>query len=185
MKSAAYLRKMNGSICNLEHLIRQFPREWLYFERRMRTMGLYSHEEPIFETFVDAEGSISEELVQEIRLWASNRTQTVARTIRGALTYHLALKHRFRWLEEELRTRKDQKMSTRYVVSASTSCGLCGSFRVVAVEPSTTHLRLSDLVELVISAQTYGNDGDDAGTASHTHTLPSRQINRRDGEMVF
>mmetsp|Transcript_34294 Transcript_34294/g.67520 ORF Transcript_34294/g.67520 Transcript_34294/m.67520 type:complete len:1579 (+) Transcript_34294:43-4779(+) len=101
MKGEGYLKeKKNGGCTNLEHLINKYPKEWVNFERRMRSGGLYSDGLPLLQHFL-TQTNVAHSLVQEIRLWASFRTQTVARTIRGALTYHKALEMRFGWLREE------------------------------------------------------------------------------------
>ena len=99
---------------NLEHLVTNFPDEWANFEQRMK----YKHGCLLYD-FLDEEtaapGAHSDRfkpnaktLGLQIRLWASypfiehvnyysltrikHRSQTVARTIRGAISYHKAVR---------------------------------------------------------------------------------------------
>ena len=99
MKSGAFLREATGSSANLDLLVQQHPDEWANFEHRMRARGLVSAAvQDIRTAFL--EGLVNAELDAEVRLWASYRTQTVGRTIRGALEYHRALKRRLGWARE-------------------------------------------------------------------------------------
>eukprot|EP00026_Physarum_polycephalum_P000175 Phypoly_transcript_00175.p1 GENE.Phypoly_transcript_00175~~Phypoly_transcript_00175.p1 ORF type:complete len:1332 (+),score=195.82 Phypoly_transcript_00175:2237-6232(+) len=92
------LKAKSGTLSNLEHLVTNFPDEWANFEQRMK----YKHGCLLYD-FLDEEtagpGAHSERfkpnarvLSMQIRLWASYRSQTVARTIRGAISYHKAVR---------------------------------------------------------------------------------------------
>jgi hypothetical protein len=108
------MQAKSGSLSNLEHLVTNFPDEWANFEQRMK----YKHGCLLYD-FLDEEsvsGANSERFKQnarflalQIRLWASyqyyffyfltliltyttHRSQTVARTIRGATSYHKAVR---------------------------------------------------------------------------------------------
>lgn len=72
---------------NLAFIISQFPDEWSFFAERLHSMNRISEpdEQLLFDSFMD--GSLPEALEIEVRLWASMRMQTVARTVVGALRY--------------------------------------------------------------------------------------------------
>jgi len=135
LQSEVYLKKMNGDTSNLEHLIRKFPREWLYFERRMRSTGLHREAQNLLDHFLLEGNTLSPEAVMEVREWASNRTQTVGRTIRGALVAHEAINCRLKWLQEEISSNNNGE--------------------------TPLSLLLADMIELSVSAQTYGTKGND------------------------
>ncbi|XP_027349003.1 callose synthase 3-like isoform X2 [Abrus precatorius] len=63
----------------LFYLQKIFPDEWSNFLQRVKS------------TEEDIKGSESDELVEELRLWASYRGQTLTRTVRGMMYYRKAL----------------------------------------------------------------------------------------------
>jgi len=81
----------DGVNTNLAFIISQFPDEWIFFAKRLALQGYI--EEPnahdLFKKFMKRK--LKEELVLEIRFWAALRTQSVAKTIIGALQYERAL----------------------------------------------------------------------------------------------
>jgi len=132
MLSAAFLRSKSGSHSNIEYLVEKYSDEWEFFETRMIEKNIYTPQSNksnvLLKNFIRNK-NLSDELVVEIRLWASFRAQTVARTIRGALEYHDALRVRLRWVDEA-----DSKSSAS----------------------SESKFGLADMVELLIAPQLYG-----------------------------
>lgn len=147
MNSAAYLRQQTGEQSNLEHLIDKQADSWRLFEKRMVDEGLFevqpgSEDDGVCllsEFLGERKDEMSTRLVDEIRLWASYRNQTVGRTIRGALVYHEALQLRLKWARAEEKAASTVSLSDMDKYSQS-------GFQV----------KLHDMVELVIAAQTYG-----------------------------
>lgn len=156
LQSTEFLRTLTGDLANLQHLIKKHPQEWLYFEQRMLATKLYiprgNANSRLLTDFLSQSCWLSEDVVDEVRLWASYRSQTVARTIRGALVYHDALKVRLGWLTEDLDSDEEKTGEARFGLK----------------------LKLADLVELIVSAQTYGGQGNEAA-----------QERRRDLEFVL
>lgn len=128
MLSQVFLIGKSGNGSVLEQYIMKHTSEWMVFEQRMKDCELYDDDgdgtRSLLRDFI--RGSCSPDLVQEIRLWASFRAQTLARTIRGAISYHEALATRLKWAKQD--------------------------------EDRSFKLQIGDLVELVISAQTYAHD---------------------------
>lgn len=149
MNSAAYLREKTGALTNLEHLIEKQADSWRLFQKRMVDEGIFQVEagaeeqdgKLLLKAFLEQKASVSEQLVNEVRLWATYRNQTVGRTIRGALVYHEALQLRLKWAKEEAKGHAEQ--------SSNSLADLDG-------QSSGFQVKLHDMVELVIAAQTYG-----------------------------
>lgn len=76
---------------NLAFIISQFPEEWMFLAKRLFHEGRIeqpnSHE--LYKSFMKRK--LREELVIEVRLWAAMRTQSVAKTVVGALQCARAL----------------------------------------------------------------------------------------------
>ncbi|CAJ1407050.1 unnamed protein product [Effrenium voratum] len=81
----------DGVNSNLAFIISQFPEEWMFLAKRLFQEGLLeqpnSHE--LYKSFMKKK--LREDLVIEVRLWAAMRTQSVAKTVVGALQYGKAL----------------------------------------------------------------------------------------------
>eukprot|EP00929_Paragymnodinium_shiwhaense_P059585 TRINITY_DN29837_c0_g1_i1.p1 TRINITY_DN29837_c0_g1~~TRINITY_DN29837_c0_g1_i1.p1 ORF type:complete len:1248 (+),score=277.75 TRINITY_DN29837_c0_g1_i1:240-3983(+) len=100
--SEKFLREDDGRSTNLAFMISQGEDEWANFAEKQQ-MG--SHE--LYAAFVNGDlrersetflqtGDFErhkeiEDLILEVRLWASNRSQTLARTVLGAIRYHEVL----------------------------------------------------------------------------------------------
>lgn len=76
------LRKSDGINTNLGFQISMCPDEWASFSQRMGCTG----PRDLFDHFMSPK-EMDPELEMEVRLWASMRSQTVVRTIVGALQY--------------------------------------------------------------------------------------------------
>lgn len=89
-----------GGKSMLEHLVITYEKEWDNFCQRIGSLEKDSLEkdpptpERLLKDFLCKEKFDTESpgCVEEIRRWASFRSQTVSRTIRGAVSYHKALK---------------------------------------------------------------------------------------------
>lgn len=80
---AVYLQAEDGK--NLRWIIGKYPREWQYLTARLS-------EKDLVNRFVgNSQPPVTQQAVQEIRVWASMRSQTVLRTVNGAVNYHIAL----------------------------------------------------------------------------------------------
>ncbi|ERN06585.1 callose synthase 12 [Amborella trichopoda] len=77
-KEQLHIENEDG-ISILFYLQRIFPDEWLNFLERMRREGMKD------------QGELWGERVRDLRLWASYRGQTLARTVRGMMYYYKAL----------------------------------------------------------------------------------------------
>ena len=71
---------------NLKWIIGKYKREWMHLTLRLSETNLVNR-------FVDesVSPSVSPQARQEVRVWASMRSQTVLRTVQGAVNYHIAL----------------------------------------------------------------------------------------------
>jgi len=85
INSEEMLRDSDGVNTNLGFIISLYPDEWDYFAQ-----GLGWDPYNLYIQFVDSVG-IDHKLTMEVRMWAAKRSQTVARTIVGAMKYHEAL----------------------------------------------------------------------------------------------
>ncbi|CAK8997190.1 unnamed protein product [Durusdinium trenchii] len=81
--SKKFLRDEDGTNTNLAFIISQFPDEWRFFCDRHS----YSVKD-MYNAFMGSSGQeLSSSLCMEVRMWASMRSQTVARTVVGAMQY--------------------------------------------------------------------------------------------------
>lgn len=82
--SKQFLEDEDGVNTNLGFIISQFPEEWRFFCERHS----YSAKD-MYEAFMgrDQSEALSPKLCMEVRMWASMRSQTVARTVVGAMQY--------------------------------------------------------------------------------------------------
>jgi hypothetical protein len=93
---ASYLRNSEDKkLSNLQFLVLKYTREWENFHERMQQM--FGDEAPssapkLLDMFLDPKDILAPALVDEVRLWASMRGQTLFRTVRGAFTYRMALR---------------------------------------------------------------------------------------------
>jgi len=85
LNSERFLREKDGVNTNLGFIISQYPDEWRFFAQ-----GLGRDPKELYIQF-DEGVAIDCKTIMEIRMWAANRSQTVARTIVGAMQYHSAL----------------------------------------------------------------------------------------------
>ena len=71
---------------NLKWIIGKYKREWMHLTLRLSETNLVNR-------FVDesVSPSLSPQARQEVRVWASMRSQTVLRTVQGAVNHHIAL----------------------------------------------------------------------------------------------
>jgi len=81
----------DGVNSNLAFIISQFPDEWIYLAERLFSSRMM--EDPgshrLYKKFMS--GHLSMEVEEEVRIWAMLRTQSVGRTVVGALQYGQAL----------------------------------------------------------------------------------------------
>lgn len=137
MLSMDYLRDRNGDLTNLEHMIHlsTYSSEWNHAQDRFRKAWDEETKFDMLQAFLelplDEESytDMEKAMVYEVRLWASMRAQTLIRTIRGALSYHDALRQRFSCFQR----------------SDGSPCDL-------GEGPN-----LGNFVELIIAHQTYGD----------------------------
>lgn len=81
--SEAFLKEENG--INLRWVIGKYRKEWEHLTARLSEKNLLNR-------FIGVDlPPVSTQALQEIRLWASMRSQTVLRTVQGAVNYHIAL----------------------------------------------------------------------------------------------
>lgn len=91
-----YLINMDKkSITNIEFLTQKYRGEWKNFHERMTRMFFNKPMFPatpadLLESFLADQ--LDNEIIDEIRLWASLRGQTLYRTVRGTLSYRMALR---------------------------------------------------------------------------------------------
>lgn len=78
------LKEEDGVQSNLAFIISQYPGEWEFFAIRFGKTAT-----DMYASFI--EGVLSAEHVLEVRFWAAMRSQSVARTVAGALRYHEVL----------------------------------------------------------------------------------------------
>jgi len=82
--SKQFLQDEDGMNTNLAFIISQFPEEWQFFCDRHN----YSVKD-MYDAFIGGENgkALSSHLCMEVRMWASMRSQTVSRTVVGAMQY--------------------------------------------------------------------------------------------------
>eukprot|EP00931_Biecheleriopsis_adriatica_P011650 TRINITY_DN11272_c0_g1_i1.p1 TRINITY_DN11272_c0_g1~~TRINITY_DN11272_c0_g1_i1.p1 ORF type:complete len:2747 (-),score=476.15 TRINITY_DN11272_c0_g1_i1:166-8406(-) len=79
----AFLQAQDGA--NLRWIIMKYPKEWERLTARLAESNLLNR-------YVGkAQPNVSDKTRIEVRLWASMRSQTVMRTVQGAVNYHIAL----------------------------------------------------------------------------------------------
>lgn len=92
----SYLINMDKkTISNIEFLTHKYKKEWKNFHERMGRMFFNKQMFPptpddLLESFLSEQ--LDNEICDEIRLWASLRGQTLYRTVRGTLSYKMALR---------------------------------------------------------------------------------------------
>ncbi|CAJ1449015.1 unnamed protein product [Effrenium voratum] len=80
--SKQFLQDEDGVNTNLGFIISQFPEEWEFFcERHGYTV------KDMYKAFLSRDSPMDPTLCMEVRMWASMRSQTVARTVVGAMQY--------------------------------------------------------------------------------------------------
>eukprot|EP00931_Biecheleriopsis_adriatica_P075897 TRINITY_DN4966_c0_g1_i1.p1 TRINITY_DN4966_c0_g1~~TRINITY_DN4966_c0_g1_i1.p1 ORF type:complete len:2275 (-),score=375.89 TRINITY_DN4966_c0_g1_i1:31-6855(-) len=81
----------DGVNTNLAFIISQFPDEWIFLAKRLFAEGALEgpNAHDLFKAFVKRK--LRDPLIVEVRLWAAMRTQSVAKTVVGALQYERAL----------------------------------------------------------------------------------------------
>lgn len=104
-----YLKQYTGVRNNLAHIISEHQSQWTHFVRRVDQKSL-------LKKFLN--GKCSPEIIEKIRLWSSERAQTVARTIRGALAYHDALKLYLQIYADENTCKLELKDMVELVIAA-------------------------------------------------------------------
>lgn len=77
----ASLRENDGVNTNLGFIISQYPGEWALFAQKHGYNG-----KDVYKAFMNSK--VSATLSMEVRLWASMRSQTIVRTVAGAMQYH-------------------------------------------------------------------------------------------------
>jgi len=81
----------DGRNSNLSFIISQFPDEWIFLAERLHSQGLLedtsSHR--LYKRFMGE--ALAPEAEEEVRIWTMLRTQSVGRTVVGALQYGEAL----------------------------------------------------------------------------------------------
>jgi len=90
INDARSLRDSDNVNTNLAFIISEYPKEWDHFAARM----LGGRENPglsnkLYHDFI--EDKLDATATLEVRFWAAMRSQTVARTIAGAMQYHTLL----------------------------------------------------------------------------------------------
>lgn len=83
--------KGDGLNTNLYFIISQFPDEWVCLAVRLQIDAVELYSNFMRNQGMDATGPDGDTIEEEIRFWAAMRTQSVAKTVIGALQYHLAL----------------------------------------------------------------------------------------------
>ncbi|CAJ1337857.1 unnamed protein product, partial [Effrenium voratum] len=78
-----FLQGNNGA--NLKWIIMKYPQEWQRLTARLAETNL------LLRYLGKAQPPVSDKTRIEVRLWASMRSQTVMRTVQGAVNYHIAL----------------------------------------------------------------------------------------------
>lgn len=78
-----FLTAQNGT--NLRWIIMKYPKEWQRLTARLAESNL------LLRYLGKAAPGVSDKTRIEVRLWASMRSQTVMRTVQGAVNYHIAL----------------------------------------------------------------------------------------------
>lgn len=78
-----FLTAQNGN--NLRWIIMKYPKEWQRLTARLAESNL------LLRYLGKAQPGVSDKTRIEVRLWASMRSQTVMRTVQGAVNYHIAL----------------------------------------------------------------------------------------------
>eukprot|EP00434_Breviolum_minutum_P032329 symbB.v1.2.028590.t1/scaffold3043.1/size64820/3 len=78
-----FLTSQNGM--NLRWIIMKYPKEWQRLTARLAESNL------LLRYLGKAQPGVSDKTRIEVRLWASMRSQTVMRTVQGAVNYHIAL----------------------------------------------------------------------------------------------
>jgi len=81
----------DGMNSNLGFIISQFPDEWMFLTQRLHNEGQIenSSSHALYKQFMHQ--SLRPEIVGEVRLWSMFRTQSVGKTVVGALQYGRAL----------------------------------------------------------------------------------------------
>eukprot|EP00931_Biecheleriopsis_adriatica_P065572 TRINITY_DN4007_c0_g1_i1.p1 TRINITY_DN4007_c0_g1~~TRINITY_DN4007_c0_g1_i1.p1 ORF type:complete len:2799 (-),score=514.89 TRINITY_DN4007_c0_g1_i1:146-7867(-) len=79
----SFLAGQNGN--NLRWIIMKYPQEWQRLTARLAESNLLNR------YIGKAQPGVSDKTRIEVRLWASMRSQTVMRTVQGAVNYHIAL----------------------------------------------------------------------------------------------
>jgi len=81
--SKQYLQEDDGLNSNLAFIISQFPEEWAFFCERHDSTPKGMH-----DAFMGrGDHMLTPAVIMEVRMWASMRSQTVARTVVGAMQY--------------------------------------------------------------------------------------------------
>eukprot|EP00930_Biecheleria_cincta_P067964 TRINITY_DN5496_c0_g1_i1.p1 TRINITY_DN5496_c0_g1~~TRINITY_DN5496_c0_g1_i1.p1 ORF type:complete len:2756 (-),score=417.43 TRINITY_DN5496_c0_g1_i1:241-7377(-) len=79
----SFLTAQDGA--NLRWIIMKYPKEWQRLTERLAERNLVNR------YIGKAQPGVSDKTRIEVRLWASMRSQTVMRTVQGAVNYHMAL----------------------------------------------------------------------------------------------
>ncbi|CAL1138087.1 unnamed protein product [Cladocopium goreaui] len=140
--SKQFLEDEDGVNTNLGFIISQFPEEWRFFCERHS----YSAKD-MYDAFMgrDQSEALSPKLCMEVRMWASMRSQTVARTVVGAMQYQEVVA-----LLPNVQASRHQGIQNRPWGFAVGEGKRCATWRPCI----TTSLHC---VELVLAHQTYGS----------------------------
>jgi len=81
----------DGMNTNLAFMISQFPDEWVFLCKRLHAQGWIETAETkeLYHGFL--KNKVPDEVMVEVRIWAALRSQSVAKTVIGALQYGRAL----------------------------------------------------------------------------------------------
>ncbi|CAJ1846041.1 unnamed protein product [Sphenostylis stenocarpa] len=121
----------------LFYLQKIFPDEWNNFLERVKS------------TEEDIKGSESDELVEDLRLWASYRGQTLTRTVRGMMYYRKALE-----LQAFLDMAKDEDLMEGYKAIENTDDNSRGERSLWTQCQAVADMKFT----YVVSCQQYGID---------------------------
>lgn len=155
--TSEFLRKSDGTNTNLGFMISSAEDEWDNFASKqgMNPRELYEAfvsgrmQEWLTQASLEAQPNrkfkIIQDLILEVRLWASNRSQSVARTVAGAVQYHEMLSL-LPCLNQDLEDRMPQETASEAATDVSSR--------------TSTNRRelLGEMVELLIAHQKYGKD---------------------------
>eukprot|EP00929_Paragymnodinium_shiwhaense_P027605 TRINITY_DN16173_c0_g2_i8.p1 TRINITY_DN16173_c0_g2~~TRINITY_DN16173_c0_g2_i8.p1 ORF type:complete len:2302 (+),score=424.77 TRINITY_DN16173_c0_g2_i8:85-6990(+) len=155
----SYLCTSDGVNTNLGFMVSQYPEEWSFFAKKQKI-----DPDQLYNVFVSGElrdwarcdaarAEEAKDLIMEVRMWASMRSQTVGRTIVGAMQYHEVVSLLPSVSDAQKQRDADDPQST-LSCSSGQSCPSQGSRQSYRMPKCTV---IENVTQLMLAHQTYGS----------------------------